>query len=53
MDEAPRPALDEWQDGRDGGVGRRAECERLDERDAKREARLGVIGEPPAGGAID
>ena len=45
VDQPARAAVDQRQHGRDGGMGRRAQRQRLDERDAQREARLGVVGQ--------
>ena len=45
VDELARAAIDQRQRGRDRGMRRRAEHQRLDQRDAQREARLGVVGQ--------
>ena len=53
VDEPPRPVFDQRQRGRDRRVGRRAEAQRLDQRDPQHETRLGVIGEPLLRRAVD
>ena len=53
VDELARAAIDQRQHGRDRGVRRRAERQGLDERDAQRKARLGIIGQPRLGRRID
>ena len=53
MDEAAGAAVDQRQDGRDGGKRRRAQRQRLDKGDTQREARLGVVGQALARRTVD
>ena len=53
VDELARAAVDQRQNGRDRGVLRRAHRQRLDQRDAQGEARLGVVGQGLLGRAVD
>ena len=53
MDEAARAAIDQRERGRDRSVGRGPHAQCLNERDPQREARLGIVGEALARGAVD
>src|SRR5205085_12301447 len=53
VDQPARAAVEQREDGGDGGMWRGVEGERLDQGDSEREARLGVVGEALLGGAVD
>ena len=53
MDQLARAAIDQRQHGRDRGMRRGAQRQHLDERDAQRETRLGIVGQPLLGRRVD
>jgi hypothetical protein len=53
VDELAGPAVHQREHGGDGGVGRRAERQRLDEGDPQREAGFRIVGKRLPGRAVD